>query len=711
MKKNIFSFKLYKEGFRQTKILGIVLAVITVLGSALIPLMSIIEYYSNIKMQEANLYISQISLEEFVPLLFVFAFVAPIVMSLNIFSFMNKRNASDFYHSVPHTRKCIFISFSAVVLTWITAITAATILLNFALYSICPTTNVTLNFLPYAFFYYLAAALLVYGAISIAKAVTGTVLTNLVVTALIGLFPRFIMYIFSMALSEKVIIADISSMGLLVNLQYNIPVSLIFMPFTNTDIDMTFIGGIVYTVVLGIIYVLIGLLLFSKRKSETAERSAPNKIMQHVFRCLITIPVSLVLPLCMSLDSLSIETVILVIFISLIIYFGYELLTTKKIKNLVSAIPVLAVIVIFDILFGVTLTQAANYTLSITPEKDEIKEVCVIRENNNSYYGRVKYNDILIGDMYMDDEQFIEYVSEQLKYTANLVKENKYYDGTRDRVSLDISIRTKSGSTIKRSVLFTEAQVKYINGVYEADEIYKQKATELPEVNNESIINITLPYTFYDGNTGKGLWNIYAEEYSKLSTEEKLYHNGMSYDIPEGVTGYENIKIEFYGYHGTERFTSEYFVTNKTPKTLATIFKLVNTAEKVENVKKFIDAAISGELGDYDINLETFIGFSENQYLFFNIHGYENRIYGVLPEISNSTALDIVNVIKDIISDPDAIKLDFDKPIYSLSVCGGGNEYDWINEILYFNIKDEQFIQIEQYLNGVSNTDEVIEAA
>lgn len=48
---------------------------------------------------------------------FILVVLAAIIMTFNLFKFLNKRSGSDFYHSLPVTRPCLFFSLCASVLT------------------------------------------------------------------------------------------------------------------------------------------------------------------------------------------------------------------------------------------------------------------------------------------------------------------------------------------------------------------------------------------------------------------------------------------------------------------------------------------------------------------------------------------------------------------------------------------------------------------
>jgi len=123
-----------------------------------------------------------------------------------------------------------------------------------------------------------------------------------------------------------------------------------------------------------VVYFALAAFLFKIRKSETAGKSAPNRILQHVYRCAITLPVTLIIPFTMvssrttgvySFWVSNQYVVITTVVISLIIYFLFELITTKKLLNLLKAVPLLLLIAAVDFVFGYSVILTQNSVFNI----------------------------------------------------------------------------------------------------------------------------------------------------------------------------------------------------------------------------------------------------------------------------------------------------------------------------------------------------------
>ena len=113
--KKVFSFHMFLQTLKQTRLAGfIMMAVITLIS--VVPIISSLSYIKEYK-QVNN--VGGISGNYF--LVLVFIIVVPVI-SLIVWSFLNKRSGSDFYHSIPYTRLCIYLSKTAAILTWIAGI-------------------------------------------------------------------------------------------------------------------------------------------------------------------------------------------------------------------------------------------------------------------------------------------------------------------------------------------------------------------------------------------------------------------------------------------------------------------------------------------------------------------------------------------------------------------------------------------------------------
>ena len=630
MNKKFFDFRLYIEGIRQTRIVGIILSVAIIGLSALIPLTSFIEYWQYDEAAKAAVIPSPIEIMNLAPVLILFMFVAPFILCMMQFGFLNKRKASDFYHSIPNTRTSIFFSFSAVVFTWLAFVIVASTLVSALIYTLCPMTTINLTFIPYTIFTYLAGALLIFAATILAMSITGTGITNFVVTGLILFFPRLISIVFSQIVNSILLITTSADFGILTDAKYNIPVGFIktiLMSSGSSSDLLQSVSAIVYSLVLAAVYILVAWLLFTRRKSETAEKSAPNKMMQHIYRCLITIPLSLVIPSVLvteGFNSASSKIVIIIIaFISLIIYYSYELITTKRVVNLLKATPVLIFVIAFNVIFAFGILLTKQMVLGIKPSSSEIKSVYLSTDENQQYDRSYSYNERLLQNVTFTDETLKQLVSDSLKETIDLVEEGKQrysFSYANNMVNKSVTIDTKNNGKITRNILFSNEEIAKIKEIQLASKEYVAAVSELPEVNSKTNIS----FSNMDKAEVLKLWETFKNEWETLSVEDKAIVNGTSEIGTESTSAtYLNSQIVITGYYGFDEYTSNFGLSSLMPKTFNLAIPAVNKANS-DTTKEILSEIFDKDAVDANLSLTRLSGNSSGSD-FTTIYFYLNN--------------------------------------------------------------------------------------
>ncbi|MDE6698281.1 MAG: hypothetical protein K2J91_02230, partial [Lachnospiraceae bacterium] len=295
--KNFFNFKIYKESFKQLRVIGIIMTAIMVLIGAVIPISEYIDVINGINMGfYTNDYMSLISSYDICDIYYViFILVAPI-LTLFSYNFLTSRNSCDFYHSIPHKRSCIFFSILSAIITWISIIFVSCTVVLLGLFAIF-SNHLVFNSTPLLIgaVNCFINSLLVVASISLACTITGTTLNNILVSGIIMFFPRILIYVCINLIS--------ASNPFLINFDtfflFKIDTNMLIGALANvisyrSIINLADFGAYtIYTLILVIIYFGIAAFLFCKRKSETAGTSSVSSILQTIFRVCIGIIVTL----------------------------------------------------------------------------------------------------------------------------------------------------------------------------------------------------------------------------------------------------------------------------------------------------------------------------------------------------------------------------------------------------------------------------------
>ncbi|MBE6895825.1 MAG: hypothetical protein E7477_01885 [Ruminococcaceae bacterium] len=224
----------------------------------------------------------------------VFMYIIPIALSVGMFGFLHKKNSTDFIFGAPVRRSALFST--NVIAAFI--IIAVTLLLNFGFVALiieCFQGNVAYvapqNYI-LMYFYNLAGYMLVYIVASLAATLTGTAISQILLTIVITLLPAYLLCFvqlpfviqysggfecidYAMSLNSIVLMPDVASA----------PLTMIFMEYIGSAVSkfygqvayFTNIRTICFTILLAAIYFIVGIYLFKRYRSENSGKAFINK--------------------------------------------------------------------------------------------------------------------------------------------------------------------------------------------------------------------------------------------------------------------------------------------------------------------------------------------------------------------------------------------------------------------------------------------------
>ena len=408
MKKKVFSLKLYLEGIKQTRIIGIMSFVILAIQAIAIPVGQAIENWSNDYSGASR----GVEFVEINPFMFAVIYIVAPLLALSLFSFLNKRQSSDFYHSIADTRICLFLSYFAAICTWIVTLCLSSTLIAVISHNIFPQ-YFTLNYINIwlTMFNVTASSLYCVSAVTLAMTLTGTLVTNVAVTGLLLILPDYLLFIIeNMVISEVPIMRYNSSLGAVLPNGFNY--------MTTQSLNFTSIGDAVFTLVCAVVLSVIALVIFNYRKSESAGYPAMNKYLQAGIR--ITFCMVVCLFACggifdymvsnYSISGTEIFVLALIYIGALIVYFLYELITTKRLKNIPKTIPALLIVAVLNVACVFSMNALYDSYLSFRPSASEIDYIKV--EQTQEYiYDMSEYLDMKSSDIKLKDTEIKEIIS------------------------------------------------------------------------------------------------------------------------------------------------------------------------------------------------------------------------------------------------------------------------------------------------------------
>ncbi len=599
MKKALFSRGIYAEGLRRLRVFGfIALAALLTLELApiIISLFDYVLYYRNDPISTYS--VSDITFD-IVLLAVPFAvIVASPIMTIIAFSVFNKRSSSDFYHSLPYSRQCIFLSTISAVYTWIIGICLICSLSGLILYSAFDNLFVVIfDLAGEIILTYIAILILTTATTALAMSATGTVFSNICVTLLLMFLPRFIITVISSWISDTTGFLPINEIG---------------HSFLSFDINGLFalVGGLftgniayyhpnlttaIYTLLLGIAYLFAALFVFIKRKSETATRSAPTTAIQHIVRILISVAVG-ILSVILFLEGLWAAFVIVSI-IGVIVYFAYELLTTHKWKNCLKALPFLPVSAGICILCGAVMVAVPSLACTYMPSPEDIQHVRFINDYDR-YYGHYGWYGAGMEELEITDPSVLETVSATLDSNMKEYKAHGYLGASTsyksitssyigdDRIEQTVAI--KSGPFTKyRTLYFEKGDYDNILRSLENIKEYVTICKTLPKPAPNSI-SFELTNNTASSDEKKDIFNTLQAEIYELPIEKWYHIANYSY--------YPANAIDIYYYSDSYKTMDVSFPI--TPESFPETYKMLMDVENTDYDKKL--STLTNMLENFD---------------------------------------------------------------------------------------------------------------
>lgn len=607
---NIIKVKLYLDALKQLKLIGFICLGILLIISVLIPVGSAIDMNQYSSISPRVITATRASFAMYL----IFTIFTPILI-LYIFSFLTKRNACDYFHGFPQKRGCLFNTYFAATVTWIFILTFVTALVTGITYGILSKYFVFsyVNLFKYSLAIFLCS-LLVAAAITLSCSITGTIFTNIVVTGLILFLPRFITAIAINIITSNLRMVVSSKILPLLDYSYNLVFNSVIMVFNGSRSSIYEIKGSIYTAILACIYIGVARLLFIRRKSETAGNPSANGILQCIIRISISIPICLI-PLTYifsvvigkdSLNAPDLFNVIVFYIIAVIVMLLYELISTKKFKNVVRSIPSVGLLLIINVFILLMLVGLYQSILNFKPTKENVEYLLISNSTSNN---EMDYFEAAMSTKKITNKELIELLVSNL--SKNIEYEKTSYPGYSMTGSAlmnyakvpsykYITVGFKSGLTVKYRSLYLETQtyneyISLLGSSNDAKEVYMN----LPNYNKNLM-------TFNSGLSeieNKDIYNTLKDEVKTLDYNQWY---SLLYD------NYNTIKIRW-NYNLNDTTTQTVLpLTYDTPKALLKYIQAVNSVTDAQKVKEDLKHVLDND-SRYNVTIQGFYSdFTQN---------------------------------------------------------------------------------------------------
>ena len=595
---HLFNPRLFLEALKRLRVIGLVTAILSVTISALVPIVSWM-----LRAPKFASFTVDTRLLCFPVALVVF--MAPLFFS-TLFSFLQKRKESDFFHAIPYTRTCVYISFTAAALAFVFAIQAACGLVAGMIWSMTPNLTFDLGgMIAYIFICMLAAAMLS-SFMMLALTVSGTSNSCTLLFVLFAGFVRVVCGIFLSCVSSIHLIPT-ETMDFFVPTWF-LPISVVyyFGEIESASAIIYSFSNILYsfTVTLGV-FALAGF-FYCKRKSEMAGNPAPGVRTQALFRILFTLPLALVIPLCLITGSAESTLLLVLTVITLLVYFLYELITTKRPKNMLRAIPGLAFVAGACILFSLLFHGYRTVVLYEKIDTEDIKGVSV----DADLFG-ITYQGRLMETYRTDDEEIRTLIADQL--TDSQARERLNERGSDYWERRTVTLHLKGGRTIQRNVILDDKAMARIIEIIREEEDVRELLYKIPDNREISTADVNLVFYkmtdyryFNDEDELAQLMKVFREEFNSLTDAQKDRVMNPTFLDKGEYAEEETIQLVLNGTVKGRRFRSRYIITEDMPLTRRHLLILSSLSEEnwFSDENDGINGIASTILEELDANLE-----------------------------------------------------------------------------------------------------------
>lgn len=507
-----FNFKYLKENIKKSK--GLI-----VLSSILVPIFTLlitVLYLNN------EIYKQLITMGEIIWINMIGLFVIPVAISMALFGYIYKKTSVDLVNSMPLNRKTIFVTNTIGGIAIITIIQVITAIILLLCNIFCANMYIFPEMIFDIFVLMWISYVFVFLATNVAMALSGTHLTQIVLTLLILFLVPFCHITLSNWDNNSVeykLVDDIGEVQIYEYkptnaVSYTMPSQIFAGLMGNNGFYST--ESIIKMVVLGITYYFLGLYLFKKRKMENTEESFAD-IGIHLLVKALTI-----LPMVILLNMLDPDTTFLIIAFTCIAvyYFVYDFVVKKKVRLKVSFLAMILIFVILQVLSVGMLELEENEAKVHNLYEQDVIAVALdfINSGTKSQY-------------FMGNRDIISYIYE-IKSTANQYYYSTYATSTvtsvdvgtlenenvEPKYNVNVSFKDKNGDIYNFRVYINGEQRNKLISMVENDENY------LTEIKKDYMENgkFTMSRHMIDDNTTKLLNTEIETRLNTISLKELI---------------------------------------------------------------------------------------------------------------------------------------------------------------------------------------------
>jgi len=314
--------------------------------------------------------------------------------------------------------------------------------------------------------------------------------------------------------------------------------------------------------------------------------------------------------------------VIVFYIIAVIVMLLYELISTKRIKNVIRSFPSIGILVIINILIILLLNGFYKSQLNFNPSPSDVKYIVVSNSNTNTNVNsELDYFENGLSDKKITNTKLIDLLLENLgknieyeknsypigsqnSINYNVITSSTQVNGTssKQQTSKNVTVGFKTGLTIKYRMLYLDM------------ETYEKYSALL--LSSEDIKDLYMNLPAYNKNLMSFNNKLTAKENEDIYTTLKEEIKGLDYNLWYSLLYEKNDVINLnWTYNVNDKTTSTRLpLTSYTPKALLKYTNYMNKSVEAPKIMEDIQKILDGDFSMYNINIQNY-GSDFTEYL------------------------------------------------------------------------------------------------
>lgn len=462
-------------------------------------------------------------------------FIIPFVLSNVLLGYVYKRNSIDFINAMPISRKKIYLSNIITGILYLLLLQVINFIILAFYLLIVKTSFISMSMLVDSIIIMTVAYIFMFIISSLALTISGNKFIQIVLTMLI-LFLLPCIRVFNLGEGYNAPV-KIDYFGGDANYQYitkqtvfTLPINIFYTLIQKGNIYS--LNSIIYTLIIGTIYIFLGIKLFEKRKMENTGYSFESTKI-HLFVKLLTLyPMIRILEYIH--NSVDIPELILIVFLIFVYYFIYDLITNKKVKLKTTIISfICSSIILYGVVVGL---DGVSKHLFYKIQKVDIADVTEVNLDLGIFYNVNRRTKL---SAKVENKEIVDFILDNYK--------TDYFSN--NGVNIGLKLKLKNGDEIDDYGYLPKDVFDELLKKLSDEKQYIQKLAEDNKIKNEAIIKL--------GQTSKYKTLKSNDKLVQMINDnmEKYFENTMkkAYNKKSYINYYSNNYITIYKYENHQK--------------------------------------------------------------------------------------------------------------------------------------------------------------